>query len=232
MDAGGGCGRSENLVKLAQLLRHYRPNYGSGSDSVEDGIESKDVKTSRAAVLICLFEDENGDLRVILTKRSSTLSSHSGEVALPGGKRDDGDASDVETALREAKEEIGLDSTIVEVVTVLEPFHTKRNITVVPVVGILFDRKAFKPIINADEVESIFDAPLEMFLKDENRRQEEREWMGYKYLLHFFDHQAENTSYIIWALTAAILIKAASVVYQRSPAFEECFPEFWSRRAR
>ncbi|KAK6154758.1 hypothetical protein DH2020_009006 [Rehmannia glutinosa] len=155
-----------------------------------------------------------------------------GEVALPGGKRDESDANDVETALREAKEEIGLDPSIIEVVTILEPFHTKRNITVVPVIGILWDKRVFNPVLNAAEVESIFDAPLEMFLKDENRRQEEREWMGYKYVLHFFDYQAENESYVIWALTAGILIKTSSIVYQRPPAFEERMPKFWSRNSQ
>lgn len=54
------------------------------------------------------------------------MGSHfSGEVALPGGKRDKNDANDVETALREAQEEIGLNPSMVEVVTVLDPFHTK-----------------------------------------------------------------------------------------------------------
>lgn len=53
--------------------------------------------------------------------------------------------------------------------------------------------------------------------------------MGCKYLLHFFDHQADNKSYVIWALTAGILIKAATVVYQRPPAFEVRWPPFWSR---
>lgn len=48
-----------------------------------------------------------------------------GEVSLPGGKKEEGDADDVETALREAKEEIGLDPSLVNVVTVLEPFVTK-----------------------------------------------------------------------------------------------------------
>ncbi|KAL2524239.1 Nudix hydrolase 15 [Abeliophyllum distichum] len=104
-----------------------------------------------------------------------------------------------------------------------------RNITVIPVIGILWDNNAFNPVPNVDEVEAIFDAPLEMFLKDENRRAEEREWMGNKYLLHFFDYQADNETYVIWALTAAILIKAASIVYHQPPAFEECRPKFWSR---
>ncbi|KAL3820377.1 hypothetical protein ACJIZ3_006282 [Penstemon smallii] len=190
--------KSENLIKLAQRLRRYKPNqsFTFPVDSAgEWGPQEEDATNpNRAAVLICLFEGENdGDLRVILTKRSSTMSSHS------------------------------------EVVTILEPFQTKRDITVIPVIGILWDKNAFNPIPNADEVESIFDAPLEMFLKDENRREEEREWMGYKYLLHFFDHQVYNKCYVIWALTAAILIKAASVVYQRAPFFEERRPIFWNR---
>lgn len=64
------------------------------------------------------------------------------------------------------------------------------------------------------------------FNQDENRRQEEREWMGEKFLVHFFDHEMEHKKYIIWGLTAGILIRAASVVYQRPPAFLELSPRF------
>ncbi|XP_073301284.1 nudix hydrolase 15, mitochondrial-like [Primulina huaijiensis] len=220
--------KSETLVRLAQRLLLLNPNaQDSNTQNSASELVPQQVNPNTAAVLICLFEGEKGDLRVILTRRSSTMSSHSGEVALPGGKRDACDLNNSDTALREAKEEIGLDPSIVEVVTILEPFHTKKEITVFPVVGILWDKNAFKPAPNADEVESIFDAPLEMFLKDENRREEEREWMGYKYLLHFFNHPWEKESYVIWALTAGILIKAASIVYQKPPAFEERRPTFW-----
>lgn len=68
---------------------------------------------------------------MILTERSSRLSSHSGEVSLPGGKREEGDVDDVETALREATEEIGLDPSLVDVVTVLEPFMTKVRLSLI-----------------------------------------------------------------------------------------------------
>lgn len=63
-------------------------------------------------------------------------------------------------------------------------------------------------------------------IQDENRREEEREWRGYKYIVHFFDYETENKKYLIWGLTAGILIKAASVVYQRPPAFVEQNPSF------
>lgn len=73
-----------------------------------------------------------------------------GEVALPGGKRDEEDADDIATALREAREEIGLDPSLV---------------TIISVIGFLHDKNAFKQLPNPAEVEDIFDVPLEMFLK-------------------------------------------------------------------
>ncbi|GER31772.1 nudix hydrolase homolog 15 [Striga asiatica] len=225
--------RSENLVKVAQRLRLYK---ASQNLTIPNGIVLEDSKIRdslfkvgpyRAAVLICLFEGERGDLRVILTRRSLNMSSHSGEVVLPGGKWEEGDHNDCETALREANEEIGLEPSAVEVVTILEPFYSavmgfSRRITIFPVIAIMWDKTGFKPNPNPTEVESVFDAPLEMFLKNENRREEMVDWMGYKYLIHSFDYRAcNNKSYVISALTAAILIRASSVVYQRAPDFHE-----------
>lgn len=63
-------------------------------------------------------------------------------------------------------------------------------------------------------------------VQDENRRVEEREWLGEKYLIHFFDYETEKKKFLIWGLTAGILIRAASVVYQKPPAFMEQNPKF------
>ncbi|KAL6991170.1 Nudix hydrolase 15, mitochondrial [Sarracenia purpurea var. burkii] len=247
MDSNNSFGGSERLITLARQLRQYKPPPTADDADVEEQrieesagkvvsqvgfVESSTpisrqrerFRPQRAAVLICLFEGDSGDLRVILTKRSSRLSTHSGEVSLPGGKTEEGDADDAETATREAKEEIGLDPSLVNVVSVLEPFLSKHLIRVIPVIGILSNKKAFNPAPNAAEVEAVFDAPLEMFIKDENRRAEERQWMGEKYLVHFFDYQTDGKKYMIWGLTAGILIRAASVVYQRPPAFMEQHP--------
>ncbi|XP_042514230.1 nudix hydrolase 15, mitochondrial-like [Macadamia integrifolia] len=243
-------GGSQRLSNLAQQLRLYKPppSFDDDIDDIEEqrieesagkvvsqvGIAEsaapithpEKFKPKRAAVLVCLFEGDGGDLRVILTKRSLRLSTHSGEVSLPGGKAEEGDVDDSNTATREAQEEIGLDPSLVNVVTVLEPFLSKHLLRVVPVIGILSDKQAFKPMPNTAEVEDIFDAPLEMFLKDEIRRQEEREWLGEKYLIHFFDYTTEDKKYLIWGLTAGVLIRAASVVFQRPPAFLEQNPMF------
>ncbi|KAL0923996.1 hypothetical protein M5K25_004792 [Dendrobium thyrsiflorum] len=241
-------GPTRNLKNLIQQLRLYKaPRLGGGVSDEDDEVDERGkvfsqiglaesamrpmppavmAQDKRAAVLVCLFEGDLGDLRVFLTKRSSNLSSHSGEVALPGGKADEGDADDVATALREAKEEIGLNPSLVNVVTVLEPFLSKKLLRVVPVIGILSDRQSFKPVANVSEVEEIFDAPLEMFLKDENRRAEEREWMGANYLIHFFEYKTDDRKYLIWGMTASILINTASVVYQQPPSFAEQYRKF------
>lgn len=239
-----------SLARLSQQLRLFDPPFSadkltlsfnvdtSGAGAPDNGklVISQGCSTNnpkRSAVLVCIFEGEKGDLRVILTKRSSKLSSYAGHVALPGGKADEGDEDDAATALREAEEEIGLRPSLVDVVTVLDPIIMKYGMMmVVPVVGLLADKSSFEPTLNPDEVEEIFDAPLEMFLKDENRREEEKEWMGDKYLLHYFDYKAaDGKSYVIYALTAGILIKAASVVYQKSPAFTLGLPKFWNVNA-
>jgi coenzyme A diphosphatase NUDT7 len=244
MSDSGASEGSEKLKSLAQQLRLYTTTqirakngnlsaetdfkYSTNSQSAVAATTTPGPR-KRAAVLVCLFEGVDGELRVILTKRSSKLSSHSGEVSLPGGKQEEGDATDVETALREAKEEIGLDPSLVDVVAVLDPIVDRRGLVVVAVIGILTNKKAFNPTPNAGEVEAIFDAPLEMFLKDENRKDEEREWMGDKFLLHYFDYEAENKKYVIWALTAGFLIRVASIVFQRPPAFSERRPKYWDR---
>ncbi|KAK3000113.1 hypothetical protein RJ639_023794 [Escallonia herrerae] len=180
----------------------------------------------RTAVLLCLFEGHEGELRVILTKRSMKLFSHPGDVALSGGKMEEGDADDSATSLREAMEEIGLDPALVQVVATLEPFISGHLIKVVPVVGVLARVEDFKPLLNPDEVDAVFDAPLETFLKEDIHRNEQREWRGWKYMSHLFDFESEQGDFLIGGLTASILIRAASIVYQQLPSFFADLPDF------
>ncbi|KAL4585675.1 hypothetical protein LXL04_010299 [Taraxacum kok-saghyz] len=224
-------GNFANTVQTLVLKSQFKAKMRKGKIDPSIGQSNRSAihkRPNRAAVLICLFE-EGDDIYVILTQRSSKLSSHSGEVSLPGGRTDEEDTDDIRTALREAEEEIGLDPALVDVITVLEPFVSKFNVTVVPVIGILRDKQSFNPIPNPGEVESIFYAPLDLFLKDKNRRQEEKELGGNKYLLHYFDYETNNRVYVIWALTAGILIAAASLVFRRPPDFEERPPNFWHK---
>ncbi|XP_011095054.1 nudix hydrolase 15, mitochondrial [Sesamum indicum] len=183
-------------------------------------------RKKRAAVLICIFGGQDGELRVILTRRSMKLSSHPGDVALPGGKMDEGDADDCATALREATEEIGLDPALVHVVANLDPFISSNLLTVVPVVGLLTRVEDFKPMLNEDEVDAIFDAPLEMFLQEDQHKCIEKEWGGLKYACHVFELETEQGNFVVGGLTASILIQAASIIYKRSPAFNQSLQDF------
>lgn len=239
------CGSQLTLQKIAEQLQfltpprvntmeveHFDDNIGSKLEIMESvAVENDEFclenwRKKRAAVLICLFEGNERELRVILTKRSMKLSSHPGDVALPGGKMEEGDVDDSATALREAMEEIGLDPHLVQVVANLEPFISQHQLKVVPVVGLLARVEDFKPVLNTDEVDTLFDVPLEMFLKEENHRWEEKEWMGWNYCLHLFDFESERGVFLIWGLTASILIETASVIYQRSPSFEHHLRDF------
>ncbi|KAK3444966.1 hypothetical protein EUGRSUZ_A00597 [Eucalyptus grandis] len=181
---------SETLQELANRLRQYKLPLGLEIDHKEEQrsdlfTKSKDGandqsqcardgtcccpieprRKRRAAVLVCLFEGHGGELRVILTKRSMKLSSYPGDVALPGGKMEERDKDDAATALREATEEIGLDPELVQVVANLEPFFSQHLFEVIPVIGLLAKIEDFTPSLNADEVDLVFDVPLEMFLK-------------------------------------------------------------------
>ncbi|KAH8933072.1 hypothetical protein BDL97_18G012400 [Sphagnum fallax] len=191
---------SPTLKLLAQRLRLYRAPVGQwarASDEMIWGLWSNvrmtasvannngmkwPVTVRRASVLVCLFEGAAGELRVILTRRAGRLSSHSGEVALPGGKRDEEDEDDIATALREAKEEIGLEPSQVRVVAAFEPFLSK----------------------------------------DEAHRYEDLSFRKVVFRVHFFDFESPaGVKYSIWGLTAAVLIRAASIILQCEPAFIE-----------
>jgi coenzyme A diphosphatase NUDT7 len=221
---------SERLRILAEHFRDYKapPLQLNGGPSVKASSEDLTLtsRKKKAAVLVCLYESLDGEVRAILTKRSGTLSSHSGDVALPGGKRDESDA-----ALREAQEEIGLLPSQIRVVKVLEPFISLDYMGVTPVIGFLEDVVQFKPAPNPGEVDAVFDVPLEMFLRTDNYSFIEREWLGVTYRVHSFKFTGKvGAKFVIYGLTASVLVRTAAIVYKREPDFLEMPPYFrlWS----
>jgi len=164
--------------------------------------------TRPAAVLVPLFE-EDGDTRVILTKRPTTMPSHQGEIAFPGGKYEHGlDASLRATALREAHEEIGLDPAAVEVAGELDHLVTvSARFALAPFVGILPGRPDLVP--HPREVAAVFDVSLSELLRDDVFREER--WdipaemvvgTGPDRPIHFFELEGET----VWGATARILV--------------------------
>jgi 8-oxo-dGTP pyrophosphatase MutT (NUDIX family) len=151
-----------------------------------------------AAVLVPLWV--RGDtIRVILTKRSSRLKHHPGQIAFPGGKVDPEDASAEAAALREAWEEIGLNPADVEVLGQLPAHETVTNFRVTPVLGMI--RADFAARRADGEVEEIFDVPFAHVTDPARFVIERRRWRG--------DWRNYYTlpygPYYIWGATARIL---------------------------
>lgn len=164
----------------------------------------------RASVLIPLFQVD-GEWRVLLTVRSKHLRSHSGLVAFPGGKQDLVDMNDIETALREADEEVGLDPECVEIVSVLHPSYVRPNMLVTVVVGII--PSDFKPVINEKEVHKAFSLPLRRFLQDDFTTQQ-FEIAGNKVLTYFFSDEIDRNRIVTWGFTAYYCMIAAVILFQ------------------
>ncbi|KAL6769600.1 hypothetical protein ACKKBG_A31650 [Auxenochlorella protothecoides x Auxenochlorella symbiontica] len=186
------------------------------------------VSARHAAVLVPLFEDPaTRRTHVVLTQRAAGLRSHGGEVCFPGGKREEGDADDVATAVREAQEELGLDPNSVRVLGCLGPVLSKHLLSVTPVLATIPARHAFHP--NPDEVQAVFAPPLHTFLEasDLHSSREATFAPGMPYRLHFFDYQAADREwYSVWGLTAAMLIDIASKGFGRDPDFEALPPGY------
>src|SRR5689334_23958424 len=105
---------------------------------------------THSAVLVPLFCDADRRLHAVFTKRRDDLKRHAGEISFPGGRRDD-DETLVETALREAHEEIGLPPSAVDLLGALEPTPTfVTNYAIYPFVGLI--EPGFEWILGADEV--------------------------------------------------------------------------------
>jgi 8-oxo-dGTP pyrophosphatase MutT (NUDIX family) len=124
-----------------------------------------------AAVLIPLVERE-AELTVLLTQRATHLSNHPGQVSFPGGRIERGDAGPLEAALREAREEIGLEPSFVTLAGYLPDHIVISGFRVTPVVA--FVRTGFELLLDAREVQDTFEVPLSYVFQPANHRTRRR----------------------------------------------------------
>lgn len=152
-----------------------------------------------AAVLVPVVEHLDG-AAMLLTRRADTLRQHTGQIAFPGGRCDPGE-SVVETALREAEEEVGLDRRFVEVAGLLTPYQTVTGYAVTPVVG--FVTPGFSLTLNPGEVAEAFEAPFDFLMDTANHLRHHLEPPGGGDRRYYYAMPYED--YYIWGATAGML---------------------------
>ncbi|WP_029029375.1 CoA pyrophosphatase [Salinarimonas rosea] len=152
----------------------------------------------QAAVLVPIVRRPAGPT-LLFTTRSSRLRAHSGQVAFPGGRIDAGDASPWEAALREAREEIGLDARFVERLGYSDTYLSTTGYLVIPVVGLVSE--GFALTLNPAEVTEAFEVPVAHAFDEENQELHVRAWNGRLRRYYAISH----ANRYVWGVTAGIL---------------------------
>lgn len=185
---------------LASVLRALNRSGAPSSDFDlnRDSPLPKARTLREAGVLVPLLAGGAG-AAVMLTKRSSRLRHHPGQIAFPGGKVDPTDADPTAAALREASEEIGLDPANVEVLGRLPSHETGTGYRITPVLGRVI--APFDPRPEAGEVDEVFTVPLAHVMDTARYRVQSRIWMGMRRNYYTVPYGP----YYIWGATARIL---------------------------
>jgi 8-oxo-dGTP pyrophosphatase MutT (NUDIX family) len=174
-------------------------------DHMLDRLEPPQPPLKAAAVLVPIVEHE-GELTVLLTRRTDHLADHAGQVSFPGGRIEPEDADPEHAALREAREEVGLPAEQVELIGRLDIYRTRTGFEVVPVVGLVRPPLALAP--DPYEVAEVFEVPLSFILDPANHELHSRELRGATRHFYVLPYEGRN----IWGATAGMLVNLAQVL--------------------
>ena len=163
------------------------------------------AEPARAAVLVPLIERPTG-LQVLLTQRASHLKNHPGQISFPGGRIESADAGPWEAALRETREEIGLEPQFVTRAGYLQDHLVISGFRVTPAVG--FVQPGFNLHLDETEVENVFEVPLEFVLDLRNHLPRDRSIAGHTVITHEIPYEGRQ----IWGATASMLITFARLL--------------------
>ncbi|HUJ04398.1 MAG TPA: CoA pyrophosphatase [Rhizomicrobium sp.] len=191
------------LESLGGKLLHHAPDLPlkptrGDYDLSPENRPSEHRELVPAAVLLPIVRRKEPS--VLFTRRTPHLARHAGQVSFPGGRVCEADLSIVETALRETREETGIEARFVTVAGFLDAYETGTGYAIAPVVGTLDEGFTLTP--DPNEVSEIFEVPLAFLLDPRNRMRKSREWQGR--IREFWAYQ--YGPHYIWGATAAILV--------------------------
>ena len=188
-----------NLVKYGSCSSDFDLNPDMDLDQKFNFLE--------ASVLIPILTFKK-DLEILLTKRSNNLKNHPGQIAFPGGKKDQIDSSPIETALRETQEEVGLNPKNVEIIASLPSHKTATGFVIKPYLGLI--NQPFSEILRQGEVDEIFTVPYEYILNEKNFSIQTRKWNGSQRSYYVVPYGP----YYVWGATARILLNLSRALSQ------------------
>lgn len=189
----------ERLVPEALRLRFAAPPIWQPELVFEK--KFMDRAPMQAAVLMAIVL--HSQPTVLLTQRTQHLSTHSGQIAFPGGKVDASDHDAADAALREAFEEVGLPASHVEVLGQLPVYTTGSSFLITPVVALVRPGFALQP--NAFEVAEVFEIPLAFLMNPANHRHHQMHWQGAQRHWLSMPYQDAGIERFVWGATAGML---------------------------
>ena len=162
-------------------------------------LDASAIENIRPAAVLVPIIPRPGGPTALLTHRPDTMPTHPGQVAFPGGKVDPADADEIEAALREAEEEVGVDPSTVQLIARGSPYLTGTASRIVPVIGVL--PADFEPKPDPTEVADVFETPLSFLMSARNHHKRSADWGGQT--RHYFEMPYEG--HRIWGVTAGII---------------------------
>ena len=193
-------------MRRADIERAFRQEGPQGAPATRCASDATSTAEYEPAAVLCPIVERPDGLFVHLVRRSAGLRRHAGQIAFPGGRIEREDPDSLAAALREAREEIGLESVQVEPVGELPLYRTGTGYVIRPHVAFVSSDFVARP--DGLEIVEAFEAPLPYLLDPDNRRIERRKVGGHVrsyYAIHWSGHT-------IWGATASMLKSLADKV--------------------